>query len=233
MDTVLFTLVFLLITLIIFGGIENSLHLQALGNIPLRIHVNGSRGKSSVTRLIAAGIRAGGLRVLAKTTGSAPRIINENGKDLVIHRLRTPSIGEQVKLMRYFSDQKPDAVVMECMAVDPQYQWVSEHKMVRSHIGIITNIRPDHLEEMGPTMTDVTKSLSNSIPQNGHILTVPNPQNEHLKELTENRNSVFHEVDTKDITSDYLSKVENLLENEPEKLAEMIEGLLKEEVIDG
>ncbi len=219
MDIVLFTLVVLLITLIIFGGIENLFHLQALGNIPLRIHVNGSRGKSSVTRLVAAGLRAGGLRVLAKTTGSAPRIINEKGKDLVIHRLRTPSIGEQVKLMRYFSDQKPDAVVMECMAVDPQYQWVSEHKMVRSHIGIITNIRPDHLEEMGPTMTDVTKSLSNSIPQNGHFLTVPSPQNEKLKEVTVNRNSVFHEVDTEDITLDYLSKFPFLEHDENVALA--------------
>jgi poly-gamma-glutamate synthase PgsB/CapB len=169
--------------------------------------------------LVAAGLRAGGLRVLAKTTGSAPRIINEKGKDLVIHRLRTPSIGEQVKLMRYFSDQKPDAVVMECMAVDPQYQWVSEHKMVRSHIGIITNIRPDHLEEMGPTMTDVTKSLSNSIPQNGHFLTVPSPQNEKLKEVTVNRNSVFHEVDTEDITLDYLSKFPFLEHDENVALA--------------
>ena len=33
--------------------------------IPVRVHVNGSRGKSSVTRLIAAGLRAGEFGVLA------------------------------------------------------------------------------------------------------------------------------------------------------------------------
>ena len=33
------------------------------------IHVNGTRGKSTVSRLIEAGLRAGGLRVFCKTTG--------------------------------------------------------------------------------------------------------------------------------------------------------------------
>ena len=206
MDIILFTLLLLLTTLILFGWIENIIHLRALQNIPLRIHINGSRGKSSVTRLVAAGLREGGLKVLAKTTGSAPRIINEKGKDLVIHRLRTPSIGEQVKLLRYFSDRKPDAVVMECMAVDPQYQWVAEHKMVKSHIGVITNVRPDHLEEMGPTMKDVTLSLSNSIPKDGHFITVKSPNNKYLKTVSKERNSKFHEVSTKEITKSYLSK---------------------------
>lgn len=219
MDIVLYTLLLLLISLIIFGSFENSMHAQALGKIPLRIHVNGSRGKSSVTRLVAAGLRSGGLKVLAKTTGSAPRIIDETGKDLIIHRLRTPSIGEQVKLLRFFSDKKPDAVVMECMAVDPQYQWISEHKMVQSHIGVITNVRPDHLEEMGPGLKEVTCSLSNSIPKNGHFLTVPSPFNEYLQSVSSDRNSTFHEVNTEEITSDYLSKFPFLEHDENVALA--------------
>jgi hypothetical protein len=36
--------------------------------IPVRIHVNGIRGKSSVTRLIAAALREAGIRTVAKTT---------------------------------------------------------------------------------------------------------------------------------------------------------------------
>ena len=218
-STVLLTLFLVLISLLVFGWLENSMHLQSLSNIPMRIHINGSRGKSSVTRLIAAGLRSGGLKVLAKTTGSAPRIIDENGKDLVIHRLRTPSIGEQVKYIKYFSEQKPDAVVMECMAVDPQYQWVAEHKMVKSHIGVITNVRPDHLEEMGPTMEDVTCSLSNTIPCNGHILTVPSPYNDYLKSVSAKRNTRFHEVDAGSISSDYLSKFPFLEHDENVALA--------------
>ena len=45
---------------------------------------------------------------------------------------------------------------MECMAVQPQYQWISEHQMVKSDIGVITNARPDHLDEMGPTEEDLS-----------------------------------------------------------------------------
>ena len=94
MDIVLYTLILLLISLIFFGWFENTMHIRALENIPLRIHVNGSRGKSSGTRLVAAGLRAGGLKVLAKTTGSAPRIIDKNGIDNDNHRLRTATIDD-------------------------------------------------------------------------------------------------------------------------------------------
>ena len=156
--------------LLIVGYIEASNHQRIIATIPLRIHVNGTRGKSSVTRLIAAGLRAGGIRTFAKTTGTAPRIIDAEGKDRLIHRLRSASIGEQIKLMRYFAKEKPDVVVMECMAVQPEYQWISEQKMIKSHIGVITNARPDHLEEMGPTLDDVKKSLSNSVPYNGKVV---------------------------------------------------------------
>ena len=61
------TLSILLLILIGLGLVESHFHRQALAQLPVRIHVNGSRGKSSVTRLIAAGLRSGGLKTLAKT----------------------------------------------------------------------------------------------------------------------------------------------------------------------
>ena len=48
------------------GILESLWHQRFLHSIPLRIHVNGTRGKSGVTRLIAAGLRAGGLRTCAR-----------------------------------------------------------------------------------------------------------------------------------------------------------------------
>ncbi|NQT96987.1 MAG: poly-gamma-glutamate synthase PgsB [Candidatus Marinimicrobia bacterium] len=170
------------VTLLIFGLIEFQNHQRVLNAIPLRIHINGTRGKSSVTRLVAAGLRAGGLRTFAKTTGTAPRVIDVEGKDHIIHRLRKPSIGEQVRLLRFFARERPDAVVMECMAVQPQYQWISEHQMVKAHIGVITNVRPDHLDEMGPTTADIAMSLSNTIPKNGILITA---ESEYLPQLTQ------------------------------------------------
>ena len=100
------SLSFLLILLMVFGYIELYIHKISLKKIPIRIHVNGTRGKSSVTRLIAAGLREGGLNTFAKTTGTIPRIINNSGNDVELHRLRTASIGEQIKLIRYLINRK-------------------------------------------------------------------------------------------------------------------------------
>ena len=190
---------FLVFALCIAGILEYQFHLKSLSLIPLRIHVNGTRGKSSVTRLVAAGLREGGLRTFAKTTGTAPRVIDSEGKDRIIHRLRLPSIGEQVRLLRYFSVQKPDAVVIECMAVQPQYQWIAEHKMVKSHIGVITNVRPDHLDEMGPTEEDVAYSLCNTVPVNSVLITGEDQKPNILREVAKQNSTRFIKSDESSI----------------------------------
>ena len=191
--------------LIISGLLEFKYHHLSLSGIPIRIHVNGTRGKSSVTRLIAAGLRAGGKRTFAKTTGTAPRVIDSKGIDRIIHRLRKPSIGEQVRLLKYFSDEKPDVVVMECMAVQPQYQWISEHQMVKANIGVITNARPDHLDEMGPTEEDVVKSLCNSVPINGTLVTAENKHQKIIEEVTLSNNSKFISSNEKSLPKEYIN----------------------------
>ena len=157
--------------LIFLGLIESILHRNAISKIPIRVHVNGTRGKSSVTRLIAAGLRSGGIKTFAKTTGSSPRFIDDNGDDHVIQRFRPASIGEQIRMIGKFSKQSPGAIVMECMAVQPQYQWVSEHKILQSNYGVLTNVRADHLEEMGYSINHIAKSLSNTIPFNQKFFT--------------------------------------------------------------
>ena len=196
----------LIILLVTFGIIEFQIHLQSLNNIPLRIHVNGTRGKSSVTRLIAAGLREAGIKTYAKVTGTSPRVIDNKGIDRIIHRLRLPSIGEQVRLMRFFAKEKPSAVVMECMAVQPQYQWIAEHQMIKAHIGVITNVRPDHLEEMGPTENDVAMSLCNTIPINSTLITGESDKPEILKKVAKNNNTAFIKSDEKSIKKEELNR---------------------------
>ena len=48
-------------------------HNARLNGLDLRLHVNGIRGKSTVTRLLAGVLREGGYVTVAKTTGSAAR----------------------------------------------------------------------------------------------------------------------------------------------------------------
>jgi poly-gamma-glutamate synthase PgsB/CapB len=192
--------------LIKIGGVEYFRHKQVLGLLPLRIHINGTRGKSSVTRLVAAGLRAGGLKTYAKTTGTAPRVIDPKGRDRIIHRLRSPSIGEQVRLLKYFAQDKPDAVVLECMAVQPQYQWISEQEMVRSHIGVITNVRPDHVDEMGQTLSDIASSLSNTIPRQGVFISGEESVITIFDEVAQKRQTRVVKVNESEIGDDILDQ---------------------------
>ena len=133
-------------------------------------------------------------------------MIDAKGIDRIIHRLRKPSIGEQVRLLKYFSNENPDVVVMECMAVQPQYQWISEHQMVKSDIGVITNARPDHLDEMGPTEEDVAKSLCNSIPTNGTLITAEEKHKSILQSVANSNKSDIIFSDESTITMDELNK---------------------------
>jgi poly-gamma-glutamate synthase PgsB/CapB len=230
------TLGILLFILIGLGLVESHFHRLSLAQLPIRIHVNGSRGKSSVTRLIAAGLRAGGLKTLAKTTGTAPRIIDEKGKDRIIHRLRDASIGEQVRLLRNFAKKKPDAVVIECMAVNPQYQWVAEQKMIQSTVSVITNVRPDHLDEMGSTLQDNAMSLSNTIPFNGKLVTSEKETGSVLKQVSEKRNTEFNMVTGDEVTPEYMGKFPYLEHRDNVALALKVcelSGVKKETALEG
>jgi poly-gamma-glutamate synthase PgsB/CapB len=158
-------IVLLLLVLISLGVWEMARHRWYLRQIPVRIHVNGSRGKSSVARLIAAGLRGAGRRVIVKTTGSAARVIHADGRETPVVRRGGPNIREQLQVIRDAAREGCDALVLECMAVRPDLQYTCEHRIVHATHGVITNVRPDHLEDMGPTVADVAKSLSGTVPR--------------------------------------------------------------------
>src|SRR6478752_4099787 len=85
--------------LLVLGVVERLLHQRNLDSFSIRVHVNGTRGKSSVTRLIAAGLRAGGVRTCAKTTGTLPRFILPDGSEEPIYRVGPPNVSEQLAIV--------------------------------------------------------------------------------------------------------------------------------------
>lgn len=205
-----------LILFIGYGIIEYHLHQKHRHQIPEIIHVNGTRGKSSVTRLIAGGLRAGGIKTLAKTTGSAPVIIYEDGNEKPITRYFGANIREQLKIIKFASKRDIQTLVLECMAVRPEYQWETERGMIRSNIGVITNSRPDHLDVMGPGLRNVTLSLCNSIPYKGVAYTaeykvLPLMQKQAKRLHTEMIYADPSSVSTEDMKGfDHVEHVENV-----------------------
>jgi poly-gamma-glutamate synthase PgsB/CapB len=157
--------------LVVLGLIEFWSHRRNLSLIPIRIHVNGTRGKSSVTRLIAAGLREGGIRTCAKTTGTLARMILPDASEYPVYRPVKPNVNEQIRIINIAAACKAKALVIECMALQPYLQSMTERKLIKSTHGVITNARADHLDVMGPTEADVAMALAGMTPYGGKLFT--------------------------------------------------------------
>ncbi|MGB4762020.1 MAG: poly-gamma-glutamate synthase PgsB [Candidatus Saccharimonas sp.] len=178
---------------------------RQLTQIPHRIHVNGISGKSSVTRLIAAALRESSIPTIAKTTGTAARIIIDHQTDLPIAR-KEADIAEQRKTLSRYIGNKPvpytgkpyQAIVFECMAINPIYQRYLETKVMRSTIGVITNVREDHMDLLGKTLPEIAQNLSATIPTNGHLVTAETDPEllAIFRSVCATRNTQLHAVGT-------------------------------------
>jgi len=183
------TSIVLLVLLSMYGAWEYRKHQQNIEKVPNRILVNGTRGKSSVTRLITGGLQAGGIRALGKTTGTKPCYIFPDGTDKVIERVGKANIVEQLKVFRKAISLNVDTLVVECMAVLPLNQKIMEDQIVHSTVGVITNARADHLDEMGPTVADVARSLSSTAPTNKILFTAESTYFNVIKDAAEKKKS--------------------------------------------
>ncbi len=179
-------------------------HLRNLRKIPNRIHVNGSRGKSSVTRLIGAALREGGYEVAVKTTGTVPRFIYPDGKEVPVFRAGKPNIIEQLRIVKRAVKAGANVLVVECMAITPDYIRILEDRIIQSTVGVITNVREDHLDIMGPTLYDVAKNLALSIPKNGVVFTAEDKWFWVFEEEAKRKNSVIYKVSPDEIKDEEL-----------------------------
>ncbi|MFF0483916.1 poly-gamma-glutamate synthase PgsB [Streptomyces sp. NPDC004435] len=184
-----FVLLISSVVLLVAGIVEQRRHYAALHVIPTRVLVNGIRGKSSITRLCAGALRGGGLVTVAKTTGTAARFIHPDATEEPVYRkFGIANVVEQIGIVRRAASYRPHALVIECMAVMPALQEVNQSKLIRSTIGVLCNVREDHLAEMGPTLDDVARSLCRSMPEDGICVTAEKERFAILQEEADARN---------------------------------------------
>ncbi|BCJ76457.1 poly-gamma-glutamate synthase PgsB [Catellatospora sp. IY07-71] len=183
------------------GVVEQRKHYRNLAVIPNRVLVNGIRGKSSITRLCAGALRGGGQVVVAKTTGTAARFIFPDASEEPVYRkFGIANVVEQIGIVRRAAVYHPDALVIECMAVMPALQEVNQSKLIRSNIGVLCNVREDHLAEMGPTLDDVARSLSRSMPVGGVCITAERDRLHILQQEADARGCRLIAVDPESVT---------------------------------
>ena len=189
--------------------LERENHKNKMKDLKVRVHVNGIRGKSSVTRLMAGVLRAGEYNTLAKVTGNSPNIINQAGDDIPIIRKGPANILEQVKIVNEHVNEKTDAVVLECMAIKPKFQKFLEEQVINADISIIANIREDHMEEMGHTLEEIAESLSSTLPKkDGYCITSEdNPKlREILAQKCKKRGTKFYNALNYKVSDSYMKK---------------------------
>lgn len=147
---------------------ENDRALRSFRHV---IHVSGIRGKTGVCRLLDAHLRGAGYRVFTKTTGSVPAYIDTDGVERAVRRRGMASIGEQLAMIRQASREGAEILILECMAVRPDLQRVSQREMVKGDVNVITNVRYDHIFEMGETLEDIAGALAGVLPAGGALFT--------------------------------------------------------------
>jgi poly-gamma-glutamate synthase PgsB/CapB len=188
--------------LLITGGVaELASHRRNLSRIPIRIHVNGTRGKSSVARLIAAGLRHAGRTTCCKTTGTLPKMIMPDGSEYPVFRPSRANVIEQIRIVAAAVEANSEVLVLECMALIPALQWLCEDKLVRATHAVITNAREDHLDVMGPGGRDVAKALAGMVPVGGKLYTAEQVYLDVFEEVCRDRNCELVAVGDADVAA--------------------------------
>jgi poly-gamma-glutamate synthase PgsB/CapB len=150
---------------LVYLFVERALLGRRRSQLPLRICVTGTRGKSSVVRLIAACLKDSRMLVFAKTTGSKPCLIFPDGNETEIRRRGQPTILEGKKVLRKASQAGVHAVVLEMMSIRPESLYTETIHMMKPHILVITNVREDHVDEIGKSKQEIAHCFASSIPE--------------------------------------------------------------------
>lgn len=163
---------------------------NCINNIRVKIHVNGTRGKSTITKYITSGLKQDQMKVLGKVTGEIPTLLCPDGTSKPIKRLGSARVQEQFNIIRKAKRENAEALVLECMSIDPVLQRL-ESFFYKPDIYIISNIRDDHREKMGETLEDQIKSICSAIPANSKIIAGESPYMNIIKGTAICRNSEF------------------------------------------
>lgn len=128
--------------------------------VPLVITVTGTRGKSSVVRLLASVLRESGRKVLAKTTGSQAQYMYPDGTIHAVPRRGMVSILEQKKTLKKAASLGADCLVVEVMSVHPANHLVESQRILKPDTVLLTNVRRDHTDAMGETEGEIARVLA-------------------------------------------------------------------------
>ena len=202
----MYLIIGLTVLLLLFGIAEKTQHQKNIDAIPIRVNVNGIRGKSTVTRLMTGVLTAAGYKVVGKTTGTAARMIFWNTKEEtpIERRPEGPNIGEQRKVVGQAAKLGAEVLVSECMAVTPDYQIIFQEQLLQANIGVIVNVLEDHMDVMGPTLDTIAEAFIATIPYGGKLIIANGPYADYFSEIAKKRETEIFLADASIITEEQM-----------------------------
>lgn len=132
---------------------------EKIDKVPLRIVVEGTRGKSSTTMMIAEMLRGLDRVTLAKVTGENP-IVMFGGVVMPLYR-ENNSVLLDYEIIPEVLNFNFDSLVFENQAISP-YTMQYFHKVINPTHVIIPNIRLDHIESLGEDLVEITENFSHN-----------------------------------------------------------------------
>ncbi len=226
------------------GLAERAVLDRRLSRIRHRITVTGTRGKSTVTRLVLGALHENGTLAMGKTTGSEPRLLGFNrgpGGEItsfetaLARRPEGPNINEVRRLVKEAAARGAEALVAECMAVEPSYQEALSRHFLRANVTVIVNVLPDHLDVL-PTLEAAAASFARTIPEKGLLVTVPGDFLPYFKKAARRRQAELLVADTAELPRGYTARFPYLVFPETLALAlttAMALGIKKETALRG
>jgi len=133
--------------------------MEKINKAPLRIVVEGTRGKSSTVMMIAEMLRGLERITLAKVTGENP-IVMFGGVVMPLYRVND-SVLLDYEIIPEVLNFDFDSLVFENQAISP-YTMRYFHKMINPTHVIIPNIRLDHVESLGEDIVEITESFAHN-----------------------------------------------------------------------
>jgi poly-gamma-glutamate synthase PgsB/CapB len=153
-------------------------------------------------------LQEAGYKVVGKTTGTSARLLLWNrSREISIKRKPIgANIGEQIEILHKAAALGAEALVCECMAINPEYQEVSHKEILKSNITVITNVLEDHLDEMGPTTEQIAWAFAKTIPHNGILVITDGPFEEYFRNIAKERGTKVVCVPKATIDRQYMKK---------------------------
>jgi poly-gamma-glutamate synthase PgsB/CapB len=123
-------------------------------------------------------------------------MILPDGSETAWARRGPAAVREQGRLFVKASRLGVDTVVVECMAIRPEFIWASEKHLVQATTAVITNVRPDHFEDIGPDANAAANAARWVVPAKGQLVVAAEAMTRDLQAWSNARGTAVTVVDT-------------------------------------